>query len=45
VDEFVIMKPCELEMSYKNYLGLIIQSCAYIFICHFSYFKYPLFYF
>jgi hypothetical protein len=24
MDAFVIMKPCELEMSYENYLGLII---------------------
>jgi hypothetical protein len=45
VDGFVIMKPRELEMSCENYLGLIIQSCAYVFICHSSYFKYHLFYF
>jgi hypothetical protein len=45
MDGFVITKPCELEMSYENYLGLIIQSCVHVFICPSSYFKYPLFYF
>jgi hypothetical protein len=35
MDGFVIIKPCELEMSYENYLGLIILSCAHVFICVF----------
>ena len=30
---FVIMKPCELEMSYKNYLGLLYNHVSmYLFV-------------
>ena len=33
MDEFVIMKPRELEMSYENYLGLIINHMPmYLFV-------------